>query len=231
MSPVFHSEASLLLITPSHYDSLNSMFRAIILVCLQATAYAAFTQAASIDLFSAPVSVDSTGIISELSSVVKENNRVMLTWKVNDTTLPEFFTVERSMNGKDFDVVAVVRLSGLNKKFEYTDDSPLKGRSIYRVMCAWKEGAQFYSSPVAVQLIGDASFKFYPNPVDNILIIRSDAPLDIQISDATGKTRLVINRVQGLQTVNVSTLEKGIYLLRVTNKASNVISQDKLIKN
>ena len=207
------------------------MFRAILSVCLLVTVLSAFSQTMSIDYFNAPDSVDSISIVSDLTSIVKENNRVMLSWKVKDSIVPEFFSVERCVNGKDFDIIAVIRLSKSNFKYEYVDESPVKGKSIYRIRCAWKEGAQLYSLPVTVQLTGDASFKFYPNPVDNILIIRSEAPLDVQILDASGKTRILLNQVQGLQTINVSTLEKGIYLLRVTNKRTNVISQDKLIKN
>ena len=207
------------------------MFRAILAVCLLVTVLSAFSQTVSIDYFNTPVSFDSVAIVSGLSTMVKENNRVMLSWKVNDSVDPEFFSVERSVNGKDFDVIAIIRLSPANLRFEYIDESPVKGRSFYRIRCAWKEGGHVFSAPVAIQLTGEASFKFYPNPVDNILIIRSEAPLDVQITDASGKTRMMFNKVQGLQTFNVSTLEKGIYLLRVTNKLTNVISQDKLIKN
>ena len=85
--------------------------------------------------------------------------------------------------------------------------------------------------PLDVQIAGDISFKFYPNPVDNILIIRSENPLDIQIIDATGKTRLSQANLQGLQTINVSTLEKGIYILRVNNRLANTIVQERLVKN
>ena len=207
------------------------MFRAILSVCLLATVLSAFSQTMSIDYINIPDSVDSISVVSDLSTVVKENNKVLLTWKVRDSVVPEFFSVERCVNGKDFDIIAVIRLSKTNLKYEYVDESPVKGKSIYRIRCAWKEGTQLYSMPVTVQLTGDATFKFYPNPVDNILIIRSEAPLDVQLLDASGKTRIVLNQVQGLQTINVSTLEKGIYLLRATNKRTNVISQDKLIKN
>jgi hypothetical protein len=79
--------------------------------------------------------------------------------------------------------------------------------------------------------VGVTAFKFYPNPVDNILIIRSEDALDVQILDATGKPKISLNQIQGLQTINVSTLEKGIYLLRVTNKKTTLVTQEKLIKN
>ena len=84
---------------------------------------------------------------------------------------------------------------------------------------------------VSVAVAGYIDCKFYPNPVDHILIVRSDTPIDVTISDANGKVRVTENRVRGLHTINVSSLEKGIYLIRFSNKLINVISQEKLIKN
>ena len=78
---------------------------------------------------------------------------------------------------------------------------------------------------------GYVAFKFYPNPVDHVLIIRSDAPLDVMISDANGRLRISETRVQGLHTINVSSLEKGVYLLRIVNKLTNMLTQEKLMKN
>ena len=81
------------------------------------------------------------------------------------------------------------------------------------------------------KIAGDITFKFYPNPVDNVLIIRSETALDIQIIDATGKSRLSQTNVSGLHTINVSTLEKGVYVIRVLNRLSNTVVQDRLLKN
>ena len=82
-----------------------------------------------------------------------------------------------------------------------------------------------------MQIAGDISFKFYPNPVDNILIIRSENILDVQIIDAGGKLRISQANVQGLQTINVSSLETGVYVLRLHNRSANTIVQDRLLKN
>ncbi|RYG03615.1 MAG: T9SS type A sorting domain-containing protein [Chitinophagaceae bacterium] len=115
--------------------------------------------------------------------------------------------------------------------FEWIDESPAKGKNIYRIKCASKDNRQIYSKCLSVQIAGDISFKFYPNPVDNVLIIRSENPVDIQILDASGKQRLAQSNIQGLHTLNVASLEKGIYVLRLHNKSANTIVQDRLLKN
>jgi hypothetical protein len=174
---------------------------------------------------------DSTYYITDLVHIIKENSRVVLNWRLSDSSLTDFFSIERSCNSKEFEVVAVMKLAQISQWFEWVDESPAKGRNVYRIKCSAKDNRQFYSKPLSVQIAGDISFKFYPNPVDNILIIRSENPLDIQILDATGKMRLSQANLQGLQTINVSALEKGIYILRLNNRLANTIVQERLIKN
>ena len=169
--------------------------------------------------------------ITDLVHIIKENSRVVLNWRLSDSSLTDFFSIERSCNSKEFEVVAVMKLTQISKWFEWVDESPAKGKNVYRIKCSAKDNRQYYSKTLDVQIAGDISFKFYPNPVDNILIIRSENPLDIQIIDAAGKTRLSQGNLQGLQTINVSALEKGIYILRVNNRLANTIVQERLVKN
>jgi hypothetical protein len=175
------------------------------------------------------VNIDSNNVVTDFSYSLKEKTKVQLQWKVPDIDKVDFFSIERSANGKDFEMIEVFKLLS-NDKFELIDDSPLKGRSFYRIRTSVK-GKPVFSKTISVYNGNENSFKFYPNPADNLLIIRSDIPLDIQIADASGEVRISQARVQGLQTINVSTLEKGIYMIRFTNKASNTVTIEKLFKN
>jgi len=175
--------------------------------------------------------IDTTSFIADLSLSIRENSKIILNWKQPADTSFEFAVVERSSGGRDFEVVAVLKRSDLLPENEWTDDAPAKGRSMYRIRFSGKNGQPLYSKPVPALIAGDISLRFYPNPVDNILIIRSENLLDIQIVDAIGKQRIGLNRLQGLQTINVSTLEKGIYFLRINNRSTGVITQEKLLKN
>jgi hypothetical protein len=169
-------------------------------------------------------------IVTDLNSIITENSKVILNWKVNGD-MPDFFAIERSDNGKTYEIVSVLNNVAPQTLFQWTDDAPKKGRSFYRIRYSFKQGRSLYSKTLSLAIAGYIAFKFYPNPVDQILIIRSDAPIDVQISDATGKVRITQPRVQGLYTINVSSLEKGVYLIRFSNKLTNVLSQEKLIKN
>ena len=184
----------------------------------------------SASVFPALSEEDPNRVISELSSRITENSKIILSWLVTGS-LPDFFAIERSDNGKSFEVVSVLSNLNAQKVFQWTDDVPRKGKSFYRIRYAFKDGDSLYSRTIPVSLAGYVAFKFYPNPVDHVLIIRSDAPLDVMISDANGRLRISESRVQGLHTINVSSLEKGVYLLRIVNKLTNMLTQEKLMKN
>ena len=174
---------------------------------------------------------DSSSYITNLSVSIFENARVILNWKQPEDTSLNFAVIERSTGGRNFEVVAVLKQSEIKPENEWIDEAPPKGRSLYRVRFSGKEGQSAYSKAVETLIAGDISFRFYPNPVDNILIIRSEAITDIQVVDAVGKQRIAINNLQGLQTLNVSGLEKGIYFLRINNHTTGLLTQEKLLKN
>jgi hypothetical protein len=168
--------------------------------------------------------------VYDLQALNTDNGKLQLTWKVS-ATLPEFFSIERSQDGKLFEVVGVLNKLASDRTFQWTDEAPKKGRSFYRLRYSYEQGMPLYSRTITATVAGALNYKFYPNPVDHILIVRSELPVDVQISDATGKIRMSHNRVQGIYTINVSSLEKGVYLIRFSNKLTNVMSQEKLIKN
>jgi hypothetical protein len=174
---------------------------------------------------------DTTGFVTDLSLSIFENARVILGWKQPEDTSLAFAVIERSSGGRNFEVVAVLKQSDIKDTNEWIDDAPPKGRSLYRVKFSGKDVQPAYSRSAEATIAGDISFRFYPNPVDNILIIRSEGILDVQIIDAVGKQRIGINNLQGLQTLNVTTLEKGIYFLRINNHTTGLITQEKLLKN
>jgi hypothetical protein len=68
---------------------------------------------------------------------------------------------------------------------------------------------------------------FYPNPVHNNLNISSDATIkSLIISDSTGKTVKTIKNPENIQSVDVSNLSNGLYILSTDNN-----QKFKFIKN
>ena len=209
---------------------LNFTMRLILLCCVSMVTSFCYAQySALLHPVIATIVADQKNIFTEFNHSFKGTDKIPLQWKLNQSEPAAFFSIERSGNGKDFEMIEVLKLAP-NDKFEFTDESPLRGRSFYRIKTMVK-GKQLYSPVINVYVGADAPFKFYPNPADNIVIVRSDIPLDVQIADATGEVRVTLQKVQGLQTINVSSFEKGIYMIRFTNKVSNVVTTERLFKN
>ena len=206
------------------------MKRLVLLCCVSIMSSICFSQYSGLlHPILSNLAIDTKNIVTDFNYSVKGNEKVQLQWKVSNIELVDFFAIERSANGRDFELVELVKTFP-GTELELMDESPLSGRSFYRVRTSVR-GKTVYSMTLVVYMGGEKPFKFYPNPTDNVLIVRSDIPIDVQIADGTGAVRISQPRVQGLQTINVSGLEKGIYMIRFTNKVSNTVSIDKLFKN
>jgi len=173
---------------------------------------------------------DSNQIAEDFDAVVRDNARTFLSWKVVLGQV-EFFTIERSCNGKDFETMAVLKQTSRQLKMDWVDEQPARGRNVYRIRCSYSDGQSRYSKSIMAYVGGNVSFRFYPNPADNILIIRSEQAIDVTIIDGNGRTRITQNLLSGLQLLNISTLEKGVYVIRIYNRQSNTLLQEKLVKN
>lgn len=176
------------------------------------------------------ISPDTLLINDALNLVLRDNSKVILNWRVL-SALNEFFTVERSCNGKDFETIAVIKQLASMNRLEWIDEQPLKGKNTYRVRYSFKNGVQWYTKPVVAVVSGAQSFKFYPNPAEEMIIIRSEQPIDVSILDGAGKVRISQTLQSGPQTLNVSSLEKGVYVLRIYNRQTNNFFLERLVKN
>jgi hypothetical protein len=172
--------------------------------------------------------IDSTIIIA---ASTREQSKVQVRWTVTDLPGIEYFTIERASNDRAFEVVGLIKYSTGKPWAEWIDEAPLPGKNVYRVKIVNTNAPPTFTLSVTAMLSGDLSFKFYPNPVDNMLILRSNSPYEIQIIDGNGQVRLPVIKLNGLQTLNVSSLEKGIYFLRIQNKLTSIVTQERLMKN
>ena len=74
----------------------------------------------------------------------------------------------------------------------------------------------------------DMSYSVFPNPMSDILNITSREYATAFIYDLSGKEILKIDIQQGITSMDVSELQRGIYFLSITNL--NTISTQKIIK-
>jgi len=128
---------------------------------------------------------------------------VMVEWNVSAENNIRHYEVERSSDGRSFSKLGTVNAKGNNNssaEYNYTDASPLT-TNYYRIKSVGVNGEEKYSAIVRVNLgKGAEVFTVYPNPV------KGD-----QLS------------------VQLSSLEKGRYMVRMINAGGQVMMQQQLV--
>ena len=165
------------------------------------------------------------------SATIKESNKVILQWDVDSLGEGDYFIIERGVDGVHYETIGVLRRAGNSSHYELTDMAPPNGSDFYRIKYTAPGGHTLYSRVKQLSTSGEIDFKFYPNPVDKVFIIRTEHMIDIQVVDAIGVTRLSKRLQPGIQVINISALERGVYILRVADKESNRVVSNQLLKN
>ncbi len=163
-----------------------------------------------------------------LSVRIKDNSKAILRWYADSSVAETFFSIEKSTNALDFNVIGVTKSTGKGW-YEFLDESSLKGKVFYRLKMS-NNNSTTYSEMVTTILSAEVSCKFYPNPVDKALIVRSEVPVDIQIADKFGRPLIVEKLQVGLKVIDVSALEPGAYLITLYQKEGNRLLTETLIK-
>lgn len=169
---------------------------------------------------------------------VLNNNQTELSWSTLTEENNDYFSIERSTDGKHFEEIA--QLEGANHsteliEYEYTDRAPLAGDNYYRLKQLDYDGRFAYSSVQSVSLNSNENliddFKLFPNPVNIGEPITFD--LTSQINEAvvillTDMKGAIIqayekNIVAGQNSISLRTdhLNKGIYLMSCTSAQTN----------
>lgn len=170
-------------------------------------------------------------LFKSFTAIVKEMNKVWLQWEADSAVEGDYFIIERSPDDVHYETIGALRSTGIHDHYELTDVAPPNGSDFYRIKYTGQTGRLTYSKTMQLSLSGDVDFKFYPNPVDKLFIVRTEHSIDLQVVDAAGGVRLSKRLQPGIQVINVAYLERGVYILRVTDKESNRAVSQQLLKN
>lgn len=194
-----------------------------------------------------PISYDATGIlpIELISFIVNVNeDRVEIKWITASEVNNDYFTIEKSSNGKKWEQVSIVKGAGnSNQIVEYfeSDYSPIKGISYYRLKQTDFNGAYSYSSVVPVKYVknnNEPSISLFPSPVNRgkeVKIMFNDIfeeKILVVLRDVKGQdyySKVILNVEDGVLTAIPidSSLKSGVYL--VTASSENQIYSKKIL--
>lgn len=138
-----------------------------------------------------PISSGGTALPIELLNfdAAEAGQNVQLDWSTGSERQNDYFTIERSQDGENFETVGTVKGAGNSSKqlnYSYTDYTPMAGISYYRLTQTDYNGQSETFGLRAVEVKGGDIFtNVYPNPTNdswvNVAVKRS-ASAEIQVN-------------------------------------------------
>lgn len=159
--------------------------------------------------------------LMEFTAVAKKNT-VALSWATASERNNDYFTIERSTEGKQFEPYAYMAGAGNSSsvlRYSLTDSSPLEGISYYRLKQTDFDGSTTYSKIQSVHFVEELEIAIYPNPSNGECFLTGKKVQDCTISliDAYGKEVTVPRSNDGTGVKFIThALVNGIYFIRIT---------------
>ncbi|MCB9364819.1 MAG: T9SS type A sorting domain-containing protein [Flavobacteriales bacterium] len=161
-------------------------------------------------------------------NVNPNKNIVDISWQTAAEINNDYFTIERSNNGFEWEEISKVKGAGnSNYKLSYNDIdySPLSGVSYYRLKQTDFNGDYSYSEITMVDFKQKDEIVIYPNPVkDNLTIANLCENCIVKIYSSFGT--LVYTGSE--QKINTQTWKNGIYQVVINN--NGIIQSNTIIK-
>jgi hypothetical protein len=176
--------------------------------------------------------------ITSFNANVITDSKVLVTWNVSTERNVNSFTVERSTNGLDWKVVAVVpanRNSDKKEFFYITDGHPLPGISYYRLRQTDVDNTVFYTDTrkVNIAVLQENVIKV-SNPFSSSVAIQlftlKDEIATIEMRDMSGKIMYykkhsITPGMNNITIANLSFLSKGTYVVNITRGKQNFVAR------
>ncbi|MBO9611288.1 MAG: T9SS type A sorting domain-containing protein, partial [Dyadobacter sp.] len=155
-------------------------------------------------------------------------NAAELNWATSEETNSDRFEIQRSTDGKTWKQIGSVKAEGeskVRKNYVHIDHQPEVGATnLYRLRMLDLDGTFAFSAIRSVRFDSKLESSIYPNPVSNELTLKVTSWKQVK--------SIRINNLAGLEVyssgaadsgkVDVSKLDAGVYVLRITHTDGSV---------
>lgn len=163
---------------------------------------------------------------------------VQLDWSTSEEINNSFFTVQRSVDGLQWENIAFIPGAGNSQelvRYRHTDQHAVAGDSYYRIRQTDFDGNFSFTELLRANVAASpAAVSIGPNPGNNELKLSLSGNLQnyqrYEISDLQGRTRLFGNADRSEIFINTAQLPSGIYLIKVNTRRGQ-ISKKLIIKH
>ena len=185
------------------------------------------------------ISIDCIILPVELVSFDGEcnNETVELKWSTTSEKNNDYFTIEKSVDGKNYFSIGTVKGSGNSStlnSYSFVDDD-VNQQSYYRLKQTDFDAESNYYSTIVVSCDDNPIFKFYPNPVKDELTITATkgGNYHLELKDYLGRVVLNESILDNSLSQRISLKElhtKGIYFAFLRNEDGELITSEKIFK-
>jgi hypothetical protein len=155
-------------------------------------------------------------------SAEAKNDFVDLTWETASEINNDFFTLEKSVNGKEFFSFETMKGAGnsnLRNSYSAKDIHPFKGISYYRLKQTDYDGQFTFSDIVAVNYKKEKiQYQIFPNPADQNAWLYGDTEgSEVIIRNSEGKEikNFTLQGTSQINEINITDLAQGLYIVEV----------------
>lgn len=174
--------------------------------------------------------------LTSFDGLVDEDGRAKLTWNTSEEEGADFFGIERSENGRDFEEAGQVKVHGAGNPYIFTDPNSRGSKKYYRLKMVNADGTFSYSKIILISGLSTKEFKAYPTIVSNNLNLEfnSESPelYWVEIFNSAGQSvyRRNMSAIAGYNKTEISlpdNLSPGPYFVRLKNykKAIRILRQ------
>jgi cytochrome c peroxidase len=168
------------------------------------------------------------------------NNKSVLSWQTASEIDNDFFTIEKSINGNNWENIGEIKGAGNSKNIQnytFTDENTVENRQYYRLKQTDFNKRMTYSKVISVELNTHNSPKItvFPNPTTHQVTVNFDnlAPnsaTELQLINASGQVVFAKNKsVNNVEMIDLSAYPNGQYFVVI--KSNGQVISRKLIKN
>ncbi len=166
-----------------------------------------------------------------------EGSTVLLNWITASERDNDFFQIERSIDGRNFDPIGKVTGLGNSQDFtnyRFVDNNPVVGITYYRLGQVDVDGRMSYSKLLSVTFYSEAEkVEIFPNPMENQAVnvrlfgFEENKDLKLLLSDTKGRQiwkKHIQTDVHGFYSGEISELNlgAGIYFMQISGRQTIV---------
>lgn len=173
-------------------------------------------------------------IFGNFEAKANDDYTAQINWSTTLETNNAYFLLEKSVNGKDWQLLEKVFSKGNTENltnYETVDKNPYHNITYYRLVQVDLDGTLHYSSIVSVKFSSqELQLNAFPNPSNGNLTIvwntEFDQEISIRLINSLQQT-ILSRKVSNESNISLDNLSKGIYFLEV--RFRNTIETKKIV--